>query len=142
VSALLAVALAPGFGVGTNVAHAARRPKAAPAPDAARAGLVIVTGPNAASAALAPARSAVDPRTRALAGAALEHARGDWTGVVDALAPLSLERLRPDSLPADADRAAFLLGHAWWVLGQRDRFVALATAVSAWPATSPFTRWL
>ncbi|HXJ70229.1 MAG TPA: hypothetical protein VNM39_15080, partial [Verrucomicrobiae bacterium] len=114
VSALLAVALAPGFGLGPSVAHAARRPKAASTPDVdpARAGLVIVTGPNAASAALTPARAAGDPRAHALARAALEHARGDWTGVVDALAPLALERSRPDSLPADADRAAFLLGHA------------------------------
>jgi len=143
-SALLAVALAPAFGVGPGVAHAARRPKVAPAPDprSAGAGLVIVTGPNAASAALTPARSAVDARTHALARAAFEHARGDYAGVVAALAPLALERSRPDSLPPGADRAAFLLGHAWWALGQRDRFVALATAVAAWPVTSPFTRWL
>jgi len=43
---------------------------------------------------------------------------------------------------AGADRAAFLLGHAWLRLGQREPFAALARAVAAWTVQSPFTRWL
>ena len=139
-SALLAVALLPLAGV----AHAARRPKIVAAPDSvkARSGLVIVTGPNAASADLTPVRTGVDPFHHELARAALEHAHGDWVGVVDALAPLALERAQPDSLAPDADRAAFLLGHAWLSLGQRERFAALAHAVATWPTPTPYTRWL
>ena len=136
-SALLACALTG------RAAHAARHPKSAPAPDSAatHAGLVIVTGPNAASATLVPAHATVDPFRHALARAALEHAHGDAVAVVATLAPLGLERASMAGVP-DADRAAFLLGHAWLALGQRDRFVSLAHAVSAWPAATPYTRWL
>jgi outer membrane protein assembly factor BamD (BamD/ComL family) len=142
VSALLAVALLPVGGEG--VAHAKRRPKPTAAADtiSKHPGLYIVTGPNAASAGLRPARTTVDPFRHALARAALEHARGNHAGVVDALAPLMLEQARPDSLPPDADRAVFLLGHAWLMLGQRERFVSLAHAVATWRTTSAYARWL
>ncbi|HTR97637.1 MAG TPA: tetratricopeptide repeat protein [Candidatus Acidoferrales bacterium] len=43
---------------------------------------------------------------------------------------------------ANADRAAFLLGRAYLVRGDRIRFHALATAVGAWPAKSAFVAWL
>ena len=136
-----AVACAPVLLAGLLVgdpAHAARPPKAAPAsPVPAPAVAAAPADPSPARLAATPAP--VDPRRYALTRAALEHARGDWTAVVATLAPLALETSPPF---ADADRAAFLLGHAWLELGQRERFVTLARAVQRWPAPSPFTRWL
>ena len=81
----------------------------------------------------------VDARRLALSRAAFAHSRADFAGVARALGALELE-----AHPAfpDADRAAFLLGHAWLRLGQRDRFEALARAASQWTPPSVFTRWL
>ena len=75
----------------------------------------------------------------AIRRAAFAHARGDFAGVVGVLAPLS-----PADLPHsdDADRASFLLGHAWLQLGQRARFDSLAREVAKPFASSPFARWL
>src|SRR5262249_22970556 len=95
--------------------------------------------PLATPAKLTATRTPVDPRRHALTRAALEHARGDAAAVVATLAPLGLE-----SAPyfADADRAAFLLGHAWLALGPAEPFLALARAARLWPTKSPFTAWL
>jgi outer membrane protein assembly factor BamD (BamD/ComL family) len=91
------------------------------------------------SQSLALSQESMDPRRLALTRAAFEHARGDFAAVAAALEPLALESSPP--FP-DADRAAFLLGHAWLKLGQRARFSALAHAVAGWPAATAFTRWL
>ena len=114
-------------------AQAARHPKPAPS------GPAVAEAPLAATARLTPTRTPVDARHYMLTRAALEHAHGDYAAVVATLAPLSLESSPP--FP-DADRAAFLLGHAWLELGQHERFAALARAVQTWPTPTPFTRWL
>lgn len=125
----IAAACALVLCTGVPLAHA-RRDSAPPAPDT-----TIVRG----SASLPLARETNDVKRLALSRAAFEHARGDWAAVARELAPLALERTAPFT---DADRAAFLLGHAWLRLGQRDRFVTLARATARWGAPTPFTRWL
>jgi outer membrane protein assembly factor BamD (BamD/ComL family) len=131
VSALLAGSLA------STTAHAARRPKPAPEP----AAVAPANGaPDPSPAKIAAARTPVDPRRQALARASLEHSHGNFAAVVAALAPLGLERAPAGG--ADADRAAFLLGHAWLKLGQHEHFDELARAVRGWPTQTAFTRWL
>ena len=126
----IAAACALVLSTGVLCAHAARREPAPTLPD---------TSIVRASAALPLAVDPADARRLALSRAAFEHAGGDWAAVVRQLAPLGLERGTP--LP-DADRAAFLLGHAWLRLGQRDRFIELARATAQWSTPTPFTRWL
>ncbi len=124
-----AVACALALAVLAAPAGARRRDAPAPPPPA------VVSGPQP----LPLTRDAVDPTRLALQRAALEHARGDFAAVVASLAPLELETSPPF---AEADRAAFLLGHAWLRLGQHERFASLARAVASWPQASVFTRWL
>lgn len=126
-----AAACALALSAGVQPVHAARR--GAPAVPVAD------TTVTRASAPLPLTADAGNARQLALTRAAFEHARGDFAAVVRHLAPLALESSPP--FP-DADRAAFLLGHAWLRLGQRERFLELARATCAWPTPSPFTRWL
>jgi outer membrane protein assembly factor BamD (BamD/ComL family) len=102
----------------------------------------VVAAPMATPDTRAPVPVVVDTGSAArvaIRRAAFAHARGDFAGVVAVLAPLS-----PAALPHsdDADRAAFLLGHAWLRLGQLERFDSLARTVAKPSASSPFTRWL
>src|SRR4029077_17779777 len=100
---------------------ARRKPDAAPAPDPPSAAAPAGT-PLSTPAKLPLARTPVEPRRLALTRAALEHARGNDAAVVAILEPLGLER---SAAFPDADRAAFLLGHAYLRLGQHERFLAL-----------------
>src|SRR5262249_5387647 len=115
-----------------------RKPVAAPAPDQPSADAPVGT-PLATPAKLPLARTPVEPRRLALTRAALEHARGNDAAVVAILEPLGMERAA--AFP-DADRAAFLLGHAYLRLGQRERFLALARAAGSWSPPTAFTAWL
>lgn len=79
-----------------------------------------------------------EPRQLAITRAAALHAAGDFAAVTRTLEPV----LRGDLAGfTQADRAAFLLGHAWLRLGQHERFLAVARRARTLPA-SPFTQWL
>ena len=128
-----AVACALALALLAPAARAARREKPPAAPPVAE--VVAPSGPRP----LPLTSESMDPRRLALARAAAAHAAGDFAGVARALEPLALE-----THPAfpDADRAAFLLGHAWWKLGERERFVSLAKRAATWTPQTPFSRWL
>ena len=79
-----------------------------------------------------------EARRLAITRAAAEHARGDFAAVTRTLAPVMAGDLAGF---AQADRAAFLLGHAWLRLGQHERFLAVARRART-TTPSPFTRWL
>jgi TolA-binding protein len=131
-----AAACALALAVMAPPAHGAHRakPDAPPPPDP------VVVG---ASLPLPLAHAPMDAQRLALTRAAFAHARGDLAGVVHALEPLALEARSGTAPPfPDADRAAFLLGHAWLRLGQGDRFAALARATARWTPPTAFTRWL
>ena len=128
-----AVACALAMGMAALPAHAAQHVRPEPAAQTVDSAAVRASQP------LPLSHDHVDARRLALTRAAFEHARGDLAAVVRALEPLALEANPP--FP-DADRAAFLLGHAWLRLGQRERFMALARAASTWTPSSAFTRWL
>jgi TolA-binding protein len=70
--------------------------------------------------------------------AAEAWSRSDFERVVNELSAIE------DSVPTfpEADRAAFLLGEAYLRLGSRERLDRLAAAVSRWPTSSVYTRWL
>jgi TolA-binding protein len=131
---VLALAVAAAPAVARRAKAPARDAARAPAPDTA---LVPVT-PETRSPVPVAADDGWAVRL-AIRRAAFAHARGDFAGVVAVLSPLS-----PADLPHsdDADRAAFLLGHAWLQLGQRARFDSLAREVAKPFASSPFARWL
>lgn len=113
--------------------------EAGPAPDAAFA----MTAPDSASPPqmqpLAVTADSVAHAPFSLMRAALEHSSGNPRGVLACLEPLHLESAAPFE---GADRAAFLLAHAYLELGSVARFQTLARAVEAWPQASGYTRWI
>jgi TolA-binding protein len=94
---------------------------------------------DAPRAAIVAPRAAVDAGDLALRRATFAWRANDLREVVTALETIDFA-----AAPAfdGADRAAFLLAQAYLELGAAARFVALADAVAAWPAATPYTRWL
>ncbi len=85
-----------------------------------------------------PSAEAPDDGALRLARAAMEQRLGNYHGVIAQLEPLDF------TTPAfpKADRAAFLLGHAYLALGSRDHFLGLARVVARWSPRSRYTDWL
>ena len=71
--------------------------------------------------------------------AVLEQSRGNTRGLIQ-----NLEALDYSPTPAfpEADRAAFLLGHAYLEAGRRQDYLALAEQVSHWSRPSVYTAWI
>ncbi|NOT32930.1 MAG: hypothetical protein HOP12_02035, partial [Candidatus Eisenbacteria bacterium] len=94
----------------------------------------------AASLAFAePAERVVDESALRLGRAALEHLSGQSRAVVENLEAIDFES---PSTFGEADRAAFLLGHAYLELGSRAEFERLAATVAHWKRDTPYTRWI
>ena len=92
-----------------------------------------------AAAEASPNIPRVDPLAFGLGRAVAEWRAGNPRGVIE-----NLERIDFASAAriAEADRAAFLLGHAYLNLGDIAAFTALAHKVAAWNVVSPYTGWL
>lgn len=118
--------------LGTPLAHARRAAPATPVAPEADTSVIRDSAPLPLTAGYR------EPRQLAITRAAALHAAGDFAAVTRTLSPMLARDLT--GFP-EADRAAFLLGHAWLRLGQRERFLAVARRSRALPAT-PFTRWL
>lgn len=87
---------------------------------------------------LAAAADSLDDGALRLRRALTLARAGDRRGVIQVLEPIDFAG---PAFPG-ADRAAFLLGHAYRRLGDHDRFARLAREAGAWPRQTPYTRWL
>ncbi len=81
----------------------------------------------------------VDPVAFRLGRAVAEWRAGNPRGVIENLEPIDFAA---SAGVREADRAAFLLGHAYLNLGDIAAFTSLATVVAAWNLPSPYTGWL
>lgn len=97
------------------------------------------SGPADSAGRMTAARDSMDVHALALGRAAYELRAGNMRGVVESLEGLAFW---PEPAFAEADRAAFLLAHAYLELGSRTRFLELARTVSRWQKRSVFTEWL
>jgi tetratricopeptide (TPR) repeat protein len=93
----------------------------------------------AASRRVAIMPDSVDRNDHALRRAAYELSVGNLSGVVESLEPIGFGT---EPTFAEADRAAFLLGHAYLRLGSQERFIRLARSVARWQPATPYTSWL
>jgi tetratricopeptide (TPR) repeat protein len=119
-------------------AHAPAPARAhASAPAAASQGAA--AGDTLAHRMLAAGTDSIQPDRLRLAQAVVEQSRGNVRGMIE-----NLEAIDYASTPAytEADRAAFLLGHAYLQAGRRADFLALAEQVSHWSRPSVFTDWI
>ena len=115
-----------------------------PAPAGASAASAPVAAPVSPADSLAAHRLAFATDSMAadrlhLAQAVLEQSRGNLRGMIE-----NLEALDYAPTPAfqEADRAAFLLGHAYLALGRHREYQALAEIVARWNRASVYTAWI
>jgi len=111
-------------------ASARRAPKPAPA---------AAPTPVATPGAIVPTRDSSDGGELRLRRAAAEQRAGNLRGVVELLEAVDFSA--PPRF-AGADRAAFLLGHAYLELGSLERFTRLAHDVAGWNRDGPWIAWL
>ncbi len=95
--------------------------------------------PAPANGPAAAAPVAFDPHEWQLRRAVTAQVTGDLDAVIDDLEAIDFEH---EPVFPEADRAAFLLAHAYLGRGDHARFERLAHAVARWRRTSGYTEWI
>ena len=124
---------------GAAPVFAAHAPHGAAANPPASAAGTAVARDTLAARTLAVATDSIPSDRLHLSQALAEQARGNPRGMIE-----NLERIdyTPTPAYAEADRAAFLLAHAYLGAGRRAEFLALAERVSHWSHPSVYTEWI